>query len=508
MEATKRIIVNTIAQYLKAVINTVLALYSTRLILDALQVSDYGIYTVVGGVVAMLGFISNALVITTQRYVSFYHGQGNAKEVKSIFVNSLALHLFIGALLTIALLLPKEWIIHHVLNIPSDRIIVAGYIYVITAFMLFFTILYAPFKALFIARENIIYIAVVEVADAVFKFILAISLAFVNADRLLVYAVLMGAIIVVNLLAFSTYALAKFKECTIIIRPNDIKKNVIRQLLGFAGWTTYGMGAVAGRNQGTAIVLNHFFGTTVNAAYGIAFQIYGAVAFVVTSILNAMNPQIMKLEGGKERVKMIDLAGKESKFSVALLSIATLPLIIEMPSILDAWLKEVPPYTSLFCRYVLISFLCDQLTMGLQTAIQATGQIRNYTLLIYTPKLLFVLVIWMMFQYGCSIPSMMAFFLFVEMFVAIIRIPYCKLKIKLSISNYVRVVIAPQIPLCISICIVGIACSSCLDFPLRFVLTYVISAITGIFSAWIFILDKEEKHYVAQLFTKRIHTHD
>ena len=146
--------------------------------------------------------------------------------------------------------------------------------------------------------------------------------------------------------------------------------------------------------------------------------------------------------------------------------------------------------------------------MGLQTAIQATGQIRNYTLLIYTPKLLFVLVIWMMFQYGCSIPSMMAFFLFVEMFVAIIRIPYCKLKIKLSISNYVRVVIAPQIPLCISICIVGIACSSCLDFPLRFVLTYVISAITGIFSAWIFILDKEEKHYVAQLFTKRIHTHD
>lgn len=301
MEAAKRIIVNTTAQYLKAVINTVLSLYSTRLILDALQVSDYGIYTVVGGVVAMLGFITNALVITTQRYVSYYHGQGNPQEVRSIFVNSLVLHIFLGALLTIVLLLPKDWIIHHILSIPSSRIIVAGHIYVITTFMLFFTIINAPFKALFIARENIVYIAVVEVADAVIKFILAISLAYVSSDKLLVYAVLMGAIVVVNLLAFSIYALFRFKECTILIRPKDIKKSVIRQLLGFAGWTTYGMGAVAGRNQGTAVVLNHFFGTAVNAAYGIAFQIYGAVAFVVTSILNAMNPQIMKLEGGKER---------------------------------------------------------------------------------------------------------------------------------------------------------------------------------------------------------------
>lgn len=508
MEAAKRIIVNTTAQYLKAVINTVLSLYSTRLILDALQVSDYGIYTVVGGVVAMLGFITNALVITTQRYVSYYHGQGNPQEVRSIFVNSLVLHIFLGALLTIVLLLPKDWIIHHILSIPSSRIIVAGHIYVITTFMLFFTIINAPFKALFIARENIVYIAVVEVADAVIKFILAISLAYVSSDKLLVYAVLMGAIVVVNLLAFSIYALFRFKECTILIRPKDIKKSVIRQLLGFVGWTTYGMGAVAGRNQGTAVVLNHFFGTAVNAAYGIAFQIYGAVAFVVTSILNAMNPQIMKLEGGKEREKMLSLAGKESKFSVAILSIATLPLIIEMPSILEVWLKEVPPYTSLFCRFILISFLCDQLTMGLQTAIQATGLIKSYTLLIYTPKLLFVPVIWMMFLYGYSITSMMILFIIVELFVALIRMPYCKLKINLSISNYVREVIIPQIPLCLFICIVGIACSTCLNFPFRFVLTYVISAITGIFCAWLFILDKEEKRYVAQLFAKRIHTHD
>ena len=146
--------------------------------------------------------------------------------------------------------------------------------------------------------------------------------------------------------------------------------------------------------------------------------------------------------------------------------------------------------------------------MGLQTAIQATGQIRSYTLLIYTPKLLFVPVIWIMFQYDYSILSMMVLFFLVELFVALIRIPYCKLKINLSISNYVRDVIIPQIPLCSLICIVGIACSTCLNFPIRFVLTYIVSAVTGIFSAWLFILNKGEKHYVKQLFMKRIHAHD
>lgn len=502
MEATKRIIVNTTAQYLKAVINTVLSLYSTRLILDALQISDYGIYTVVGGVVAMLGFISNALIITTQRYVSYYHGQENPQEVRSIFINSLSLHLILGIMISLVLLLPQDWLIHSVLNIPQDRIVVAGHIYVITVFMLFFTILSAPFKALFIARENIIYIAVVEVADAIIKFILAICLAYISIDRLLFYAFFMGGIVVANLLAFSIYALIRFQECTVIIRIKDIKRSVIKQLLGFAGWTTFGMGAVASRNQGTAIVLNHFFGTAVNAAYGIAFHLYGAVAFVVTSILNAMNPQIMKLEGGNERNKMLKLAGKESKFSVALLSIATIPLIIEMPAILNMWLKEVPPYTCLLCRIVLLSFICDQLTMGLQTAIQATGKIRNYTLLVYTPKLIFVPIIWLMFCHNYSIQAVMILFIIVELSVALIRIPYCKHRIHLNMYKYTKEVILPQIPLWLAISIIGFLCIKWLDVPFRFVLNYILSATIGIISAWFFILEKTEKNYVKQMFSK------
>ncbi|MBQ1656985.1 MAG: potassium/proton antiporter [Rhodocyclaceae bacterium] len=187
-DPTRRIIVNTIAQYAKAIVNIGLSLYSTRLILDALSISDYGIYAVVGGVVAMLGFITNGLVVTTQRYISFYHGRGEQSFVGKVFTNSLFLHIVFGLAIGLVLLLLKDWLFDGVLNIPVQRVETAGNVYLITIAMLFITIVTAPFKALFIARENIVYVSAVEVCDGIIKLLFAIALTFVTADRLMVYA--------------------------------------------------------------------------------------------------------------------------------------------------------------------------------------------------------------------------------------------------------------------------------------------------------------------------------
>ena len=303
MEPTKRIIVNTIAQYTKAIVTLCLSLYSTRLILKALTVSDFGVYSVVGGVVAMLGFITNALVITTQRYISFYHGKKDLETVKKVFKNSIFLHVIIGIVLSAILLSMRGFIIDNVLNIPQDRIHTASIVFAITIFMLFLTIVTAPFKALFIAHENIVFIAVVDIVDSVIKLSLAICLLYIQADKLLIYSLMMALILLLNLIVFATFSLLKYEECSLYVHKKDIDKLYLFQLIGFAGWTTYGMGAVAGRNQGTAIILNHFFGTAINAAYGISFQVFGAISFVVTSIMNAINPQIMKAEGAKTATK-------------------------------------------------------------------------------------------------------------------------------------------------------------------------------------------------------------
>ena len=503
MEPTKRIIVNTIAQYTKAILTLCLSLYSTRLILKALTVSDYGVYSVVGGVVAMLGFITNALIITTQRYISFFHGKRDLQTVKKIFKNSIFLHVIIGILLSVILLSMRDFIIGSVLNIPPNRIHTASIVFVITIFMLFLTIVTAPFKALFIAHENIVFIAVVDTIDSVIKLALAISLLHIQADKLLVYSLMMALILLLNLLVYATFSLVKYEECSILVHKKDINKLYLFQLIGFAGWTTYGMGAVAGRNQGTAIILNHFFGTVINAAYGISFQVFGAISFVVTSIMNAINPQIMKAEGGKDREKMLMLACKECKFSASLLSIVVIPFLFEMPTILGIWLEEVPTHTALFCRFVLVSFIFDQTTLGLQTANQAIGNIRKYTLLTYTPKLLYLLIIWLMLKHGCSVDSIMWCYLFIEIYVAAQRVPLLKKEAGLSIKQFGTQVISKIIPVCLFECVCCMICQSLVK-GIRFslLITLVITIMTGIISAWFFTLTSEEQLYVTNTLKK------
>lgn len=259
MNPAKRIVINTVAQYSRSIINIILSLYSTRLILAALGVSDFGIYSIIGGVVAMLGFITNALVVTTQRYVSFHYGQEDMDAVRKVFSNSLLIHAVFAIVLSLILFLLKDVVIYHWIKIPLDRIAAAENVYLFTIAILAITILIAPYKAVFIARENIVYISIVEVLDGFLKLFLAVYITYSTFDRLVLYAAMMVFIQLCNLLAFSLYAIKKFGECSLGGRRKDISSSCILNLLGFAGWTTYGAGVVVFRNQGIAIMLNNFF---------------------------------------------------------------------------------------------------------------------------------------------------------------------------------------------------------------------------------------------------------
>lgn len=503
MEPTKRIIVNTIAQYAKAVINICLSLYSTRLILDALTISDFGIYAVVGGVVAMLGFITNALVITTQRYISFYHGQGDKACVRKMFINSLFMHIVLGGCIAMVLVLLKGWLFDGVLNIVPSRMEVAGKVYYITIFMLLTTILMAPFKALFIARENIVYISVVEVCDGIIKLILAISLAYIDADKLLVYAMMMAFIQVLNFLAFSIYAGWRFEECRLLIRRHDIDTAAIRQLAGFAGWTTYGAGALAARTQGTAVIINHFVGTIANAAYGIAAQVNYAIFFVSSSIVNAMNPQIMKAEGAGDRSRVLMLAGQQSKYSAVLLSIVSIPLLMVLPDILDIWLKEVPENTAMFSTFTLATCLVDQFTIGLNGVNQAQGKIGTYSLLMFTPKLINLPIAWLLLHEGFPLVSVMWSIIIIEAIVAIIRLPFIKYTAGLNITLYLRQTVLPVLPLIATLLFVSWGCNQLFHFRFAFLLTVVVSGLAGVLAAWQFTLSSNERQYIIQLIKEK-----
>lgn len=503
MDASKRIIVNTIAQYSKSIINICLSLYSTRLVLAALDIDDYGIYNVVGGVVGILGYLTNSLVVTTQRYLSFYQGAGDTEKVKQVFANSLLIHLAFGLAICLILVFLQNLLVYHFLNMDPARLTAAGAVYIAMVIMLFGTIMTSPFKAMLIAHENIVYISVVEVVDGVLKLLLAISLFVIGLDKLIFYAIGMTCVVLFNLMAYIVYSYLKYDESHIHWTKNTYDKQITTQLLGFAGWTTYGMLAGMCQTQGLSIVFNKFFGTALNAAFGIGSQVNGAVRFVSTSILNAMNPQIMKAEGTGDRSKMLALAGKESKFSTALMLIISIPVIIEMPAILDFWLKKVPANASMFCRALMIAFIVDQLTLGLHAANQATGKLKYYSLLTYTPKIFLVPIAWLVFMEGYDVTVMMSIYVLTEFLVSMSRIPFMKYSANLNIREYIRNVIFPLLPLAVINTMASYCIVLCFDFKYRFLLTAVIGVLFGILTMFVFTISKTERTFILGLVKKK-----
>lgn len=502
MTNSNRIIINTMAQYTRTIINVCLSLYSTRLILSALGQSDYGIYSVVAGVIAMMSFITNALVVTTQRFLSIYHGKNDPQKIRQIFGNSMLLHILIASILGVVLFCLGSWITHDFLNIVVERQQAAWYVYNAAVVMLMLTFITAPIRALFIARENIVYISIVDVVDGILKLLIAIGLSHIAYDHLVSYSVLMAGITLVNLLAFSIYASAKFPEFH-LPRLRDWDKQFIKELSHFAGWTTYSMGCIIGRNQGIAVVLNIFYGTIVNSAYGIAQQVLGAVQFISTSILNAMNPQIMKAEGSGDRSRMVRLCEYESKYAFLLLSLVAIPLIAEMDTVLHFWLGEVPEHAVMFCRCILAATLCDQLSVGLTTANQAVGKIRTFSLVFYTFKLTVVVLAWLCLRNGLPLVSIMWCYVGVELFTSFLRLPLMKYIADIPMLPFCRNVFMRILVPLMSMSAVCYLTTTHLDMTWRIVPTFIISGIVGFLSIWITSLTDIEKQYIQQIFTRK-----
>lgn len=495
MTNSQRIIVNTIAQYTRTIINVCLSLYSTRLILSALGQNDFGIYSVVAGVVAMLSFVTNALVITTQRYLSFHHGKNDLNQIRKVFGNSWLLHFFIGIAVVAFLVSLGPWITQNFLNLEETRRGVALIVYFAAVLMLFFTFITAPIRALFVARENIVYTSFIDVMDGILKLLIAILLSKITYDHLIAYSSLLTCISVFNLLAFAIYAAFQFPEFH-LPRLRELDKTYIKGLRNFAGWTIYSTGCIIARNQGISVVLNLFYGTIVNSAYGIAMQVSGAVQFVSTSIINAMNPQIMKAEGAGQRERMVRLCEYESKYAFLLLAMVVIPLIAEMEVILTFWLGDVPEHAVMFCRFILIAALCDQISIGWTSANQAIGKIRTYNIIFYTLKLLVIVIAWWSLKQGLPIVSVMWEYVSIELIGSFVRLPLMKQIANIPIipffKNVFLHIVGPLVTMVVT-CYISI---TYIEIPYRLIITFSISLVAGALAILGLALNKEEKLYI------------
>lgn len=492
MNNVNRVIINTIAQYIRMVVNICLSLYSTRLILGALGVDDYGIYSLIAGTISLLSFVVNSLVITTQRYISFYYGHENGLKLKELFCNSLFIHLLLSIIVVILIEVIGIFLFNGFFNIAHDRISVAHNVYHCVTLMLMLSFVAAPFRALLIAHENIVYISIIDILDGVIKLMVAIFLLHSESDKLLTYSICLCCIQMLNLLAFSIYDYLKYEEC-IIPRLKYVKYSYISEISSFAGWTIFSTGCVVGRTQGFSIILNKFFSVAVNAAFGIALQINGATHQLSQALMNAMNPQIVKAEGSGNRNKMIRLSEIECKLCFLLLSVVTIPCIVEMPLLLGFWLKEVPEYAVFFCRFVLLGSLLDQLTIGLTTTNQAMGDIKLYSLIINPIKIISLVPIVVCLIYGVNLQFCMILYVTFEFFSAISRLFLLHHMAGISIAGFAKRVFLLEIIPIISILACSLSIKYCFDFQLRFLLTIICSIIVGGVMSFLFGLCDDEK---------------
>lgn len=505
MNSNTRIVVNTLAQHIRAILNTSMSLFSTRYILLALGESDFGIFSLIGSTVVMLGFITNALVVTTQRHLSYSHGAGREAETKAIFSNSMFVHLLMGIVLVAALFGLESLLFNGILEIDPNRTASAQHVYFVVVLMLFLSLVTSPFRALFIARENIIYISIIDIVDGMLRLALAVLLLYVNSDKLITYTWMMLSISVFNLLAFAIYAKSRFPETCLLPQRKDISKQIIMKILDFAGWTCYSTACIVGRTQGMAIVLNSFFGTVINAAYGIASQVANAIQFVSQAILNAMSPQIIKAEGKNDHLHMLSLAELSCKYSFLLLALIVIPVSFEISSILALWLDDTPPATAEICRFVLITSLVDQTTIGLGVANQATGNIRNYSLTINTIKVTTLPLAYLALYLGYGISAAMWCYVGIEAVCALTRLPFLKHSAGLSIRAFVRHVFVRLIPT--TLCIIGISylCTLLIQSlsGWRFMLTLLLSALAGMVCIWTTAMDKQERETALRIIKNK-----
>lgn len=505
MNGSNKIIFNTGVLYVKMVITLIVTLYATRISLKALGSSDLGIFFLVAGVIGMLSFLNTAMAISTQRFLSFYIGKNDQEKLKEIFDSSVVLHLLVGILLVIILELLGIFLFDGVLNIPENRIASSKLLYHFMVISSFITVISVPYNAIINSHENMLLFSVLSIVESIGKLLIAFAITMYDNDRLILYGLLLTVLTFIIFFAKRQICNRQYIECKGKLLINKNNKVFIKEMFGFAGWNMYGTMSGVIRSQGITVVLNFFFGTVVNAAYGIANQVNGQLSYFSSAVLMAFNPQIMKSEGSGERERMLNLSKLTSKFSFLLLSFFTIPLIIEIDYVMKLWLDDVPEYTIIFCKLILFLTLINQLTIGLQSSAQAVGKIKIYQLVIGTINLLAPVIGFLCLKYGkWDAYIVIVVTIIVEVIAGIWRIIFLNKLSGLSIKEYVLEVLKPSILIFVIVYFITVFLNNIIHTPdfIRLLITTAISTVllaTGIYK---FGLSEAEKEKILIIYKK------
>lgn len=379
MIASHKVIANSVVMYLKMILSIGITFYSTRLVLFALGVNDFGVFNLVAGSISLLGFFNGSMSNTVQRYLAFELGGSSLQRLREVFNISLSLNVAIAFLLCLVLQVFGYWAFEHFFVISPTSLDAAKVAYQLMIVVTMVTTVMSPFNAAFNAHEDLALLAVVDFVESCLKLLAAVVVLGCQSERLIYYCTLL-LLIQLFILGFKVvYARLKYPE-THSIRLFRFDVGLLREMLPFLGWNTLEACSWLGKNQGVAVLMNRFYGTVVNAAYGVANQINGPILFFSSTLLNAIRPQIYKSAGAGDNERMVRLSMMASKFAFMSLLCFFLPLSFLISDILTLWLTHVPDYSARFSVLILTVTLISYLSIGVNIAIQAHGNVRLYQL--------------------------------------------------------------------------------------------------------------------------------
>lgn len=400
--SSSRIIKNTLFLYAKTFFSSFIILFSTRFVLQGLGEEDYGVFGIVGGVIAMLAYFNIAMSQATQRYLNYSEGGNDVNRISLVFNNTIILHFIVGCIIVVLMIALYYPFFNGIINIPENRIDAAKIVYICLAVSTFVTIITVPYEAMINANEDFIFYSITGVIDAVLKFCAAIYILSYKGDRLILYGILSASISVFILFLMRIYCRFKYTHCELNLRKYASLATV-RELGIFAGWNFIGVFSSIAGNFGSTILMNHFFGAIVITAKNLGDQMCGQLNVLSSNMTKALSPSIVKSEGHGDRDSMVNLCHKGCRYGFLLYSVLSIPFIIEMPYILEIWLGEVPEWAVLFCRLQVIRTLLEQITVPLRTAIMAVGDVRLFNLVDLLLGIITFIILYVL--YICGYPS-------------------------------------------------------------------------------------------------------
>lgn len=483
----------------------VIALYTSRLIIQRLGVSDYGIFNVVGGFVSMFTILSGALSAAISRFITYELGKGNIEKLRLIFCTGVNIQLLMSLVIIVIGEPVGIWFLNSQMNIPEGRMLAANWVFQFSLLAFVLNIISVPYNAEIIAHEKMSAYAWISILDISLKCFIVYLLAWAPYDKLISYAVLYAAEALLIRILYGSYCQHAFQECKYHF---IFDKKIFKSMLSFAGWNFLGSSAGILNTQGVNLLINIFFGVTVNAARGIAVQVNSAVNQFVNSFTTAVNPQITKSYAAGNLDYVYKLICYSAKYSSFLLLYIAVPIILEAPTILKLWLGIVPDYAVIFTQLTVFSSFADfVLGNSMVTAIFASGKIRNYQITVSVIGGLVFPLTWIAYYLG--MPPYATYIIYIIMYciVVYVRVYYTKELVGMSPRLYWNKVMTRVLPVMILSFLLPIPLLSIMNSGLiRIIMVTIISGITTTIVVAVLGLSSHERSKFYQIAINKIHS--